>query len=127
MLDYKCICSLPSVHGTIDATYFEIKRPKSYPEDYYYIKSGKYAITMQVVVESRKRFTDICVGMLGIVNNNCILRHSHLYRIVTQRGLMNRDMGMLDDIPQCIIGDKGYPCLSWLLVPFKSEMALTAI
>jgi hypothetical protein len=127
MLDYKRICGLPSVHGAIDATHFEIKRPKSYPEDYYYFKSEKYAITMQAVVDSKKRFTDICVGMPSSVNDSRILRRSHLYRVVAQRGLMNMDTGMLDDIPSYIIGNKGYPCLSWLLVPFKSEMALNAI
>ena len=118
MLDYKRICSLPSVHGAIDATYFEIKRPKAFLEDYYYFKSRKYAVSMQEVVGSRKRFTDICVGMPSSVNDSYILRRSHLYRGVTERGLMNRDTGMIDDIPPYIIGDKGYPCC-WCLSNMK--------
>ena len=127
MLDYKRICNLSSVHGPIDATHFQIKRPKAFPKDYYYFKSGKYVVSMQAVVDSKKCFTDICVGMPGSINDSHILRCSHLYYAITQRGLMNRDTGMLDDIPLYIIADKGYPCLPWLLVPFKSEMALNTI
>lgn len=82
---------------------------------------------MQVVVDSRKCFTDVCIGMPGSVIDNRILRRSYLYRAVTQQGLLNIDTGMIDDIPPYIIGDKGYPCLSWLLVPFKSELVLIAI
>jgi hypothetical protein len=92
-----------------------------YPEDYYYYKTSAYIVHMQAVVDSKKRFIDLCIGMPSSVNDSRVLRRSYLYRSVTQRGLMNVNTGMIDNVPPYLIGDKGYPCLSWLLVPHKNE------
>jgi hypothetical protein len=34
---------------------------------------------------------------------------------------MNVDSGYQDGIPPYLLGDKGYPLLNWIIVPFKSD------
>lgn len=60
--------------------------------------------------------------MPGSVIDSQILRRLHLYRVVIHHGLLNSDRDMIDNIPPYIIRDKGYPCLSWLLVPYRSHI-----
>jgi hypothetical protein len=49
-------------------------------DDYYYFKSRGYYILAQVVVDYKKRFTNICIGMLGSVNDSCVLHRFSLYK-----------------------------------------------
>jgi hypothetical protein len=113
MLEFRQLCRLPSVHGAIDGTHFEIKKQVQYLEDYFYYQTNAYVVHMQAVVDSRKRFIDLCIGLPTSIYD--------LYMSVTQRGLLNVQTGMIDNVPPYLIGDKGYPCLSWLLVPHKNE------
>jgi hypothetical protein len=125
MLDFTRISGMPSVHGIIDCTHVAIAKSHSYPEDYYYFRSSKYYVVVHAVVDAKKNFIDLCVGLPGSVNDSRVLRRSHLYRAVTQRGLLNIDRSTIDNFPPYIIGNKGYPCLSWLLVPHKRDDDLT--
>jgi hypothetical protein len=53
MLDFQNLCDLPSCHGAIDGMHVAIAKPScTYPEDYYYHKSGGFSIIAQVVVDS---------------------------------------------------------------------------
>lgn len=69
MLDFKAWCGLPSVHGAIDCTYIQISKSKEFPEDYYYYKTGEYTIVAQVVIDSKKNFTQLFVGLPGSIND----------------------------------------------------------
>jgi hypothetical protein len=121
MLEFRQLCGLSSIHGAIDGTHFEIKKPVQYPEDYFYYRTNAYAVHMQAVVDSRKCFIDLYIGLPASINDRRVLRKSYLYRSVTQRDLLNIQTGMIDNVLPYLIGDKGYPCLSWLLVPHKNE------
>jgi hypothetical protein len=63
-LDFQELCGLPAVAGAIDGTHINISRPKYGAEDYYYFKSGGYPLNCQAVVDSKKRFLDLYLGML---------------------------------------------------------------
>jgi hypothetical protein len=71
--DFKLWCGLPNVQGAVDGTHLFISKPfMPFLEYYYYFKFGGYSIVIKVVVDCKKRFTDICVGMLGSVNDSCV-------------------------------------------------------
>jgi hypothetical protein len=80
MLEFKQWCGMPSVHGAIDCTHIAISKPSLFPEDYYYFKTGSYSMVAQAIVDCRKQFIDISVGLPGSVNDQRILRRSGLYR-----------------------------------------------
>ena len=121
MLDFKNWCGMPSVQGAIDCTHIAISKPAAYPEDYWYFKTGAYSMVAQAVVDVNKLFTSVYVGLPGSVNDQRVLRRSGLWQQVLQRGLMNADSGYQDGIPPYLLGDKGYPLLNWIIVPFKSN------
>jgi hypothetical protein len=75
----------------------------------------------QAVVDVRKMFTSIYVGLPGSVNDQRILRRSGLWQEVVNRGLMSVDSGYQDGIPLYVLADKGYPLLNWNMVPFKED------
>jgi hypothetical protein len=48
------------MHGTINNTHISISKPKlAFAKDYYYHKMGGYSIVAQVVVDVRRKFTDM--------------------------------------------------------------------
>jgi hypothetical protein len=69
MLEFKKWSGLSSVHGAIDCIHVAISKPRLYPEDYYYYKQGSFTIVTQCVVDCRKQFRDVFVGLLGPVND----------------------------------------------------------
>jgi len=45
MLEFKKLCGLPSVHGTIDTTHISISKPKlDFVKDYYFQKTRGYLV-----------------------------------------------------------------------------------
>jgi hypothetical protein len=73
-LEFFQLCGLPGVVGAIDATHISIKKPKYGAVDYYYFKSGRYTMNCQAMVDSKKRFLDLYLGMPGSTNDARILR-----------------------------------------------------
>jgi hypothetical protein len=121
MLDFKSWCGMPFVQGALDCTHIAISKPANYAEDYWYFKTGAYSMVTHVVVDLKKMFTSIYVGLPGSVNDQRILRRSGLWHEVMDRGLLSADSGYQDEIPPYVLGDKGYPLLNWIMVPFKDD------
>jgi hypothetical protein len=62
------------MHGTINNTHISISKPKfAFVKDYYYHKMGGYSIVAQAIVDVRRRFINIYVGLLGNINNFQVL------------------------------------------------------
>ncbi len=60
-------------------THISISKPKlDFDEDYYFHKIGRYSIVLQVV-DARKKFIHIYVGLPKSVNNFQVLQKSGLY------------------------------------------------
>jgi hypothetical protein len=121
MLEFKKWCGIPSVHGAIDCTHIGISKPAQFPEDYYYFKKGAYSIVAQAVVDCKKQFTSIFVGLPGSVNDTRVLRKSALWDHIMHRRLLHPDSGCLEVVPPFLLADKGYPLLSWLMTPFRED------
>ncbi len=60
MLEFKELCGVPSVHGTINGTHISISKSKlDFAKDYYFHKTRGYPVVAQDVVDARKKFIDI--------------------------------------------------------------------
>jgi hypothetical protein len=121
LMDFKAWCGMPSVQGALDCTHIAISKPTAFPEDYWYFKTGGYSMVAQAVVDIRKLFMSIYIGLPGSVNDQRVLRRSGLWQEVVHRGLMSVESGYQDGIPPYLLGDKGYPLLSWIITPFKDD------
>jgi hypothetical protein len=121
MLEFKKWCGIPLVHGAIDCTHIGISKPTEFPEDYYYFKKGAYSIVAQAVVDCKKQFTNLFVGLPGSVNDSRVLRKSALWEHVMHRRLLHPDSGCLEAVPPFLLADKRYPLLSWLMTPFRED------
>jgi hypothetical protein len=116
MDDFREWCGLPAVVGAIDGTHFDIHKPHHSPEDYYYFKTGGYSMQCQAVVDKRKRFLDVYVGMPGSTNDCRMLKRSSLYNLARHGRLFDANVTHEGFNPY-LLGDKGYPLLPWLLTP----------
>jgi hypothetical protein len=111
---FRRIGRIPNVIGAIDGSHIPIKAPHLFPIDYFNRK-GFYSIVLQAVVDHKKKFLDICVGWPGSTHDSRVLINSNLY---------NKFNSQNNLVPNCfsnkyILGDGGYPNLSWLIVPYK--------
>lgn len=99
----------PDTIGAIDGSHIKIKAPKE--DEASYVNRKKYhSIVIQAVCREDLTFTDIFVGFPGSVHDSRILKNSPLY----QRG--RTECG-----DKHLIGDRGYPLLTWLMVAWKDN------
>jgi hypothetical protein len=124
--DFQQLCGLPAVAGAIDGTHINISRPKNGAEDYYYFKSGGYSLNCQAVVDSKKRFLDLYLGMLGSTNDARVFRRSTLYRLGMSGELWDAKH-IVDGFTPYLLGDSGYPLLPWLMVPHRNARNCTVL
>jgi hypothetical protein len=69
MLDFKSWYGMLLVQGAIDCTYIAISKPAQFPKDYWYFKTRGYSMVAQAIVDSRKQFISVFVGLPGSVND----------------------------------------------------------
>jgi hypothetical protein len=118
---FRDLCSLRAVVGAIDCIHIHIAKPTVGPKDYFYFKSGGYTLNCQAIVDSRKRFLDLYLGMPGSTNDARVLWQSTLYRLGMQENLFDVRYSM-DGFPPFLLGDSGYPLLPWLMTPHRGHI-----
>ena len=118
--DFKVLCGLPGVGGAIDGTHIHISKPRVGPEAYFYFKTHGYTLNCQAVVDSRKVFLDLFLGMPGSTNDSRMLRRSSLYQLAMRGELFPPSLGR-EGFPPYLLGDSGYPNLPWLVTPHRGN------
>jgi hypothetical protein len=129
MSDFKTLCHMPGVAGAIDCTHIHVVKPRIlYPEDYFYHNTNGYSIIAQAIVDSKKRFIDLFVGMPGSTNDSRTLRYNGLYANVLHRRILDDVNGVHHEgFSPYLLGDKGFPLLLWLMVPHKNDRPLSIL
>jgi hypothetical protein len=129
MIGFRDWCHMPDIQGAIDYTHIHIQKPRIlYHEDYYYYKTGGYSIVAQAMVDLKKRFVDLFVGIPGSTNDMRTLRRSALYANVINHRILNDQDGLVHEgFTPYLLGDKGYPLLTWLMVAYKDDRPLSVL
>ena len=111
---------IPNVVGAIDGTHVKIRAPNEHPQDYFNRKKY-YSIVIQVVVDSNKKFIDVCCGEPGSLHDSRILRRSNLYRKCEENFSSHFPPNTF------LLGDSAYPVKQWLVTPFKDNGNLSDV
>jgi hypothetical protein len=94
----------------------------SLQSDYYYFKTNGYSIVVQLIIDYNKIITYVFVSLLGLVNDSQILQRSYLYIHAQYKKNQNANRGTLNGyFPPCLVGDKGYPLISWIMTLLKKK------
>jgi len=108
----------PCVEGFIDGTHIKIVKPKHH-EVVFVNRKDFHSINVQICGNGRLMITDVVAKWPGSVHDSRILKTSSLYDKFKQQQLPRLPNGV-------ILGDSGYPLLTWLLVPIVEYPAMTA-
>ncbi|VEN35996.1 unnamed protein product [Callosobruchus maculatus] len=112
---FRLMKGINGVVGAIDGCHINIKKPRENAHSYCN-RMSKYSILLQGVCDHDKKFTDLLVGEAGSIHDARLLKRSSLYEKCAQ-GFLQRDF---------LLGDSAYPCLNWLIPPFRDNGHLTA-
>jgi hypothetical protein len=105
--------------GVIDGAHISIARPhKIHVVDYYH-KPSRYSIVARVVVDCNKRLIYVFVGLPGSVNGSRVLCKFGVYIKAQHIVLFDIARGSQHEFPLYILGDKGYPLISWKMLTIQ--------
>ncbi|KAG5893566.1 hypothetical protein JTB14_028333 [Gonioctena quinquepunctata] len=102
--NFRRIGGYPGVVGAVDCCNIEFKPPHE-QQDSYINKNSKHSIKLQGIVTSNKMFTNINVGFPGSAHDS------------QDKYFKSEEFHL--------VGDKAYPLLSWLMIPYKNYGNLT--
>jgi hypothetical protein len=74
------------------------------------------------MVDHKKQFGDVFVGLLRSMNNFKVLQLSNVYRKVTFDEFFDPEHGSYDGINPYIFGDKNCQLLPWFRIPHKQSV-----
>lgn len=104
---------IPGVIGLIDGTHIRFLKPKEDPDSY--INRKKYhSILLQGICDHELLFTNINCGYPGSVHDGRVLRNSQIFQATENA----RNQNIFPN-GTYLLGDAAYPCLDWLITPFK--------
>ncbi|XP_018372880.1 PREDICTED: putative nuclease HARBI1 [Trachymyrmex cornetzi] len=109
---------IKNVLGAIDSTHIQIIKPTCNARNYCNRKKF-FSINLQAIVDADMCFTNIYCGEPGSLHDARVFRRSLLYEMVIQ------DKNLLFPNQTFLLGDSAYPCLSWLIPPFRDNGHLT--
>ncbi|KAF7126411.1 hypothetical protein RHSIM_Rhsim11G0168600 [Rhododendron simsii] len=118
---FEELTSLPNICGAIDGTLVKIHSlPAEIDPSTYHCRHGFPAVNVQLVADHKKIFWDVCVKAPGGFDDTTHLRDSLLYnRLMTGDITWDKVMNVRgQNVRPYIVGDLGYPLLSFLLNPF---------
>ncbi len=76
----------------------------------------------QAIVDCKKKIIDVFVSLLGSVNDLKVLHKCGLYRNAQYHGLFTFNNSTFQHgFPPHFLSDKGYPLITWIMIPFKEE------
>lgn len=118
---FEELTSLPNICGAIDGTLVKIHSlPDGINPSTYRCHHGYPAVNVQLIADHKKIFWDVCVKAPGGFDDATHLRDSLLYnRLMTGDIVWDKVMNVRGhNVRPYIVGDLGYPLLSFLLNPF---------
>ncbi|XP_049453053.1 putative nuclease HARBI1, partial [Epinephelus fuscoguttatus] len=106
------IAGFPNVLGCIDCTHIQIQAPPGPVERDFVDRRNNHSLNVQMICDSELLITNIEAKWPGGVHDARILRESHLAQRLAQGGFEG-----------VLLGDRGYPCLPYLLTPYPEPRA----
>ena len=105
---------IKGVIGLIDGSHLEIPM-QSQDKAAYINRKGFPSIVLQGICDHELKFTNINVGFPGSVHDARVLRRSQIY--LAAENPDSRELVFPDG--SFLLEDPAYPCLPWLMPPFK--------
>ncbi|XP_019169499.1 PREDICTED: putative nuclease HARBI1 [Ipomoea nil] len=120
---FQELTSLPNICGAIDGTPVRLHHLPSdtINSSMYYCKFGFPSILLQVVADHKKVFWDVCVKAPGGFDDATHFRDSLLYnRLISGDIVWDKAINIRGQhVRPYLVGDWGFPLLSFLLTPFS--------
>ncbi|XP_035246713.1 putative nuclease HARBI1 isoform X2 [Anguilla anguilla] len=107
---YK-IAGFPRVIGSIDTTQIPIKAP-SVNEGHYLNRKSFHSINVQIICDASHLISNVEAKWPGSVDKSRIFQESTLFHMC--------ERGEFDGV---LLGDRGYPCLRFLMTPYPAHEA----
>ncbi|KAJ8910620.1 hypothetical protein NQ315_002856 [Exocentrus adspersus] len=101
---FKAFRGIDGIIGAIDGCHINIKQPNT--KHAYCNRKGQFSVLLQGICDDKKKFIDVFCGEPGSMHDARLLKKSSLY-------------------DRAHNGDSAYPCLPWLVPPFKDNGHLT--
>ncbi|CAL5329288.1 hypothetical protein CsSME_00009628 [Camellia sinensis var. sinensis] len=118
--EFESLTGMPNCCGVIDCARFKIVRDNGYDKQSSNDQNRKDSIAAQIVVDSSSRILSIVAGFPGNKPNSLVLKSSTLYKDIEGGNLLDSPPIPVNgvDVNQYLVGDREYPLLPWLIVPF---------
>ena len=110
-------CKILQAFGAIDSVHITILSLHTDSKVGYYNRKQEYSITSQAVVGENLLFLDFCTGFPGSVCDSRVLCNSAIYAKAETSQILNSPNDVIENVTNCllILGDGGYPLLTWLI------------
>ena len=110
-------CKIPQALGAIDGVHITILSPHTDRKVDYYNRKQEH--TINSVVRGNLLFLDFCNGVPGSVHDSRILRNSVIYAKAESSQILNFPIDVTENVTirPFILGNGGYPLLTWLMRP----------
>lgn len=106
--EFRRIANFPNVTGCIDCTHVPIINPGGHHAELFRNRKRTFSINVQVVAGPKLEIYDIVARYPGSYHDSYIFDRSSV------KGKFQRR-----ELPGYLLGDAGYPCLPYLLTPFR--------
>ncbi|KAH6765628.1 PIF / Ping-Pong family of plant transposase [Perilla frutescens var. hirtella] len=129
MSEIKCkfekIRGLPNCCGAIDTTHITMHLTSSDQEAANWVdRREKHSMILQAVVDPDMKFRSIIAGWPGKMNDSSVLQSSSLFTQCEKHEKLKGPKISLSEaveLSEYIVGDAGYPLLSWLITPYQES------